>query len=247
MTPDLHYTDSRLARLYDQDCGPDCNAGADSAFYLSLAGPAPQRILDLGCGTGILSNAYAALGHQVTGVDPAAAMLDVARTKPHADHATWVNTPAQSFHSPTRFDLIVMTGHAFQVLLSDADIAATLTVMRDHVAPGGTIAFETRNPAMDWAQRWHGMTLDHLLDGQPVHQSFHVSAENAGHITFRTHYAFPDAALTSESTLRFHDLPAVTAMLAAHGLQIRATFGDWHRAPYDSATSDEIIILAAPA
>jgi SAM-dependent methyltransferase len=240
VTPDLHYTDPRLARLYDLGCG----WGPDSAFYLSLAGPAPQRILDLGCGTGILADAYAALGHNVTGVDPAPAMLAVARGKPQAGRITWVNATAQAFDSPERFDLIVMTGHAFQVLLTDADIAATLAVMRNHLAPGGLIAFESRNPAIDWAHRWHGVTQDHVLDGQTIRQTFRVLARNADRVMFETHYAFADATLTSRSTLRFAGLDVIAGHLRAAGLQVRSLFGDWDRAPFTPAISDEMIFIA---
>jgi SAM-dependent methyltransferase len=240
VTADLHYADPRLARLYDHDCG----WGPDSAFYLSLAGPPPQRILDLGCGTGILCRAYAAQGHIVTGVDPAPAMLDVARTKPHGPRITWVNAPAQSFRNPQPFDLIVMTGHAFQHLLDDADIAAALTVMRDHLAAGGTIAFETRNPNVNWARRWDGHTRDHLLDGQTIRQSFTVRDASADRITFDTRYAFPDTAFISTTTLRFPSHDAVTAMLRTSGLQVRSVLGDWNRSPFDPATSNEMIFIA---
>jgi 2-polyprenyl-3-methyl-5-hydroxy-6-metoxy-1,4-benzoquinol methylase len=240
VTTDLHYTDPRLARLYDLDCG----WGPDSAFYLSLAGIAPQRILDLGCGTGILANAYAALGHSVTGVDPAAAMLDVARAKPQGRRVTWTQATAQSFGSTQRFDLIVMTGHAFQHLLDDADITATITVMRDHLAPGGTLAFETRNPAIDWARRWQGQHTRHTMGRQTIHQTFHVLASDADRITFETRYAFPDATLTSETTLRFAAHATIANLLRAHGLHVRATFGDRNRASFDPATSEEMIFLA---
>jgi 2-polyprenyl-3-methyl-5-hydroxy-6-metoxy-1,4-benzoquinol methylase len=241
VTPDLHYTDPRLARLYDQDCG----WGPDSAFYLALAGYGPLDILDLGCGTGILSNAYAEMGHRVTGVDPAAAMLAVARTKPQADRISWVTSSAQAFRSDRRFDLIVMTGHAFQVLLTDAEISATFLVMRDHLAPGGRIVFETRNPEIDWADRWNGATRDHLLDGQTVRQTYHVRTASAARIAFDTGYAFPDVSLTSTSTLRFSTLQTILTLLAAAGLRVQSVFGDWNSGPYDNLTSEEMIFTAS--
>lgn len=237
--PDLHYTDPRLAQLYDQDNG----WGADSHFYLSVAGPAPIRILDLGCGTGTLCNAYAEHGHTVTGVDPAAAMLDVARTKPLGAGITWVDTPAQSFTTTQKFDLIVMTGHAFQVLVDDADINGTLNTMRDHLAPGGTIAFETRNPNINWALRWHGQTLDHVMNGQNARQSFDVLATSPDRITFATRYVFPDECLISTSTLRMLCSDKVASRCNAARLQVKTVFGNWDSGPYDPATSDEMIFL----
>jgi ubiquinone/menaquinone biosynthesis C-methylase UbiE len=56
----------------------------DAAFYLSLAVPPSRSVLDLVCGTGTLFCALARRGHRVIGVDPAAAMLALARSKPHS-------------------------------------------------------------------------------------------------------------------------------------------------------------------
>ncbi|MGV8074257.1 MAG: class I SAM-dependent methyltransferase [Syntrophobacteraceae bacterium] len=39
----------------------------------------PQRILEVGCGTGIFLDWFARFGHQVSGLDPSSAMLDIAR------------------------------------------------------------------------------------------------------------------------------------------------------------------------
>jgi ubiquinone/menaquinone biosynthesis C-methylase UbiE len=47
----------------------------------SWAGPPPRRVLDVGCGTGVLSLIFAELGHRVTGVDFAAKMLALAQEK----------------------------------------------------------------------------------------------------------------------------------------------------------------------
>lgn len=73
--PDEHYENSKLAAIYDRFCG----WSPDRDFYLALAGDPPQHILDLGCGTGLLCDAYAVRGHVVTGADPTPALLAVAR------------------------------------------------------------------------------------------------------------------------------------------------------------------------
>ena len=49
------------------------------------------------------------------------------------------------------FDLVVMSGHAFQVLLGDDEIRSALAAVRAALVPGGRFAFETRNPpARTW-------------------------------------------------------------------------------------------------
>ena len=150
--PDEHYVNPELAELYDLDSP----WSADRDFYLSQAGPPPQSILDLGCGTGLICNAYAELGHDVTGVDPAPAMLEIARRKPFGVKIDWVMATAQTFRSTKRFDLMIMTGHAFQVLLEDEDVHAAFETIRTHLKPGGKIVFESRNRAVDWAAEWSG-------------------------------------------------------------------------------------------
>lgn len=110
---DIHYQDPRLVELYDLDSGW-C---IDRDFYLSLPGPHSRKILDLGCGTGLLCNAYAKQGHKVTGVDPSRATLEVARRKPQGTNIEWVQCSAELFNSEKRYDLVIMTGHVFQVLL----------------------------------------------------------------------------------------------------------------------------------
>lgn len=147
---DNHYVNPRLAAIYDLDSG----WSADRDFYLNLAGPAVMRILDLGCGTGLICNAYAERGHLVTGLDPSATMLAQARQKPWGSRIEWIESRAQNYQSHKKFDLIIMTGHAFQVLLEEEDLEATMATMANHLAAAGKIVFESRNPRIDWAQRW---------------------------------------------------------------------------------------------
>ena len=149
--PDLHYSHPRLAAVYDHENG----WSPDRDFYLALPERPGSDILDLGCGTGLLCEAYAANGHRVTGVDPAGSMLEVARRKPHGSEVSWVHASAEEFRSDKRFDLIVMTGHAFQVHLTDREIDASMQTMRRHLKPGGRVVFESRNPTIDWARIWN--------------------------------------------------------------------------------------------
>ncbi len=237
--PDLHYDEPALAELYDIDNG----WSEDRDFYLGLAGEAPQTVLDLGCGTGLLSSRYAAAGHVVTGADPSPAMLDVARKQPHGGEIHWVLAGAEHFRGDRRFDLIIMTGHAFQVLETDAAIAVTLSTMRDHLAPGGHAVFESRNPAIDWVNRWHGSSTTYEHKGVPIRQSTEVVGRDGEFITFHQHFAFPDRTLTSTSRLRFAPRATIERLIEDSGLRIDALYGDWHEGPFDPVISDEMVFV----
>ena len=134
------YTDPALTALYDA-LNP---AGDDTAFYLGRAA-AGDRILDIGCGTGLTARLFAERGHEVTGVEPAAAMLAVARNNDVDGRISWVEADARTLDLPQRFDLAIMTGHVFQVFAAD-DASAVLQAAFRHLESGGRLVFDSRNP-----------------------------------------------------------------------------------------------------
>jgi 2-polyprenyl-3-methyl-5-hydroxy-6-metoxy-1,4-benzoquinol methylase len=83
---------------------------AEVDFFSSLfALPAKARILDVGCGTGRHAIEFAKRGHQVTGVDLSAGMLEVARDnaqKAGVD-VTWIHADARDFALDAPFDAAV--------------------------------------------------------------------------------------------------------------------------------------------
>jgi SAM-dependent methyltransferase len=239
----MDYQNAQIAEIYDL-----INPWAkDGNFYLSLAGPRPCSVLDLGCGTGTLCCALAECGHRVTGVDPAAAMLAVARRKPHAEQVEWVESSAQSYKSQQRFDLVVMTGHAFQILLTDADALAVLETMRGHLKEGGKVAFESRNPGVDWVGEWAARPpLVRTLPSGQLLETLEVTGKDKDgeFVSFETGYRFPRMTLTTSSTLRFPSREHVEALITRSGLVVRDVFGDWDAGPFEAARSREIIFIA---
>lgn len=240
--PDRHYENPGIAELYD--LGNPWSADRD--FYVSLARSPGSRILDLGCGTGLLCDAYAALNNDVTGADPSPAMLEIARRKRHGKEIEWVQSCAQNYRSDKLFDLIVMTGHAFQALLEDGDVLATFTTMRKHLDLGGVVAFESRNPAIDWAARWN---YDMALESPRgvVHESRRFVAMEKDRMSFELHYRFPDESFVSRSELRFSSRTEIDASMTACGLRLQSLLGDWAGKAFDETSSHEMIFIARAA
>lgn len=238
------YADTRLAALYDALNPP----GDDTAFYLSLPGQPPQAILDMGCGTGQLACAFAAQGHQVTGADPAAAMLAVARGRPGADRVRWIQADAAGLSGPARFDLIVMTGHVFQLLLDDEDVRAALGTLGRHLAPGGRLAFETRNPEVREWQYWSpGETrerVDTAEGAADVH--YDIRSVTGQLVTYETCIRFPGGEnVTVPDTLRFMDQAELAGFLTEVGLADVSWYGDWDRSPASPASPEFIAVARA--
>jgi ubiquinone/menaquinone biosynthesis C-methylase UbiE len=242
--PRAAYTDPRLAACYDALNPPD----AGDAYYLALAGDRPKAILDMGCGTGRFACALAERGHRVTGADPSPGMMQVARSRPGTERVTWVDSTAAELALAMRFDLIIMTGHVFQVFLSDDDVRATLRALRRHLAPGGKLAFETRNPLVEDWRTWTAAETREAVQVPgigAVEIHYDVTSTDPTLVTFETHFRFaPDDIVVATTTLRFMSRDELAAFLGEAGFTNITWFGNWNRSPI-SATSPEIIVIAA--
>jgi 2-polyprenyl-3-methyl-5-hydroxy-6-metoxy-1,4-benzoquinol methylase len=237
----MEYQDPHIAAIYEK-ANP---LAKDGEFYLSVAGTHSCSVLDLGCGTGTLCCALAQRGHRATGVDPAAAMLALARSKPYAEHVEWVQCSAQDYSSQRHFDLVIMTGHAFQVLLRDDEMLATLETMQRHLNEGGRVAFETRNPHMDWVGAWTGQCR--LLGDGRITEMIKVTDSEGEFISFQTSYVTPRGTLTTNSTLRFPSREHVLELITRSGLMVRDVFGDWSAGSFKPECSREMIFVAEKA
>lgn len=250
---DHQFADARLAALYD--ALHPWGERADFPFYLERAMRAPA-VLDAGCGTGTLLHAVRDAGHRgrLVGLDPAGAMLDRARRRTDVE---WVlgELPAPGWRR--EFDLITMTGHAFQVLVTDEQLRAALAAVREALTGGGRFAFETRNPA---ARDWRRWTPEHAVAavgaaGEPVRMAHRVDrspddddeGEGGGGdlVTFTTTYTSPawERPETSRSTLRFLDADRLGAFLAEAGLVVAERYGDFDGRPL-TGDSPEIVVVA---
>jgi SAM-dependent methyltransferase len=245
--PDRLFSDALLAALYDAFCGRE--ERADFRFYLPLIMSA-DAVLDVGCGTGALLHWAREAGHtgRLVGLDPAEGMLEQARKR---SDVQWILGDLRSVRFDREFDLVVMTGHAFQVFLEDDELRHALATIRAALTEHGRFAFETRNPlAREW-ERWTPDNGVQIVDasGAVVRMETRVEAPVDGDLVrFSVTYTSPgwDWPEVSHSTLRFLDAERLSLFLAGARLEIEQQFGDWDRQPL-SATSPEIITIARRA
>ena len=217
--PDAAFADPRQAVLYD--VFDDDRSDLD--LYVAIAREVgARRVVDIGCGTGSLAVRLAGEGFAVTGIDPAAASLDVARTKPDADRVTWIDGDATALAGlPGEADMVVMTGNVAQVFVSDEDWSETLAGVRAGLRPGGWFVFETRRPEARAWQDWDvAPTAVELPDGRTAVVSRTVTDVDLPLVTFVGSTTIGDEILTSTSTLRFRDREEVERGLLAHGFTV---------------------------
>jgi SAM-dependent methyltransferase len=136
------FFDPRLVAIYDTVCP----IAEYETFYLDLATKlSASSIIDIGCGTGLLTCELANRGHRLIGVEPSNAMLALARRRRCGERVGWIEGDALRL-GEVGSDLAIMTGHVTQFFLDDDGWYSALIAIRKALRPGGHIAFESRNP-----------------------------------------------------------------------------------------------------
>ena len=242
---DDYFDEYEFAELYDHFNG----WMAGDEFYLALAREIGGPVLDLGCGTGMLACRIAAEGLDVTGADPADGMLRVARARPGAERVRWIKCRGQGLDLGRRFDLIYMTGHAFQMLLTDEDAVALLRAVANHLSERGRFAFDTRNPLAEEWRQWtfeRDRTVVATERHGRVEEAADASHDPATGIVSLTHrHRFLDRGTEriGHSRIRFIERDHLARLIAKAGLTLSACYGDWDRQPF-TPNSREIIAVA---
>ena len=234
------YRDPDLAQFYDA-----ANPWRDDFDYCVALASDAGSLLDIGCGTGELAAALAP-GRRVTGVDPAAAMLDIARARPGGEAVNWVHADARSVRLEDRFDLVVLTGHAYQVFLTDDDQRAVLATIAAHLSPAGRFIFDTRNPALmtwkNWVRPKSTHEFDHPRLGRIEAWTEHRYDDDTSVLTYRNGYRVLDGGreYSASAQIRYTPLDTVAAMIGEAGLAVDQWLGDWKGNPYDPSARDII-------
>lgn len=237
------YNDADFVQFYDIE-NQDGRDDFDWCIRLARQG---GSILDLGCGTGQLATELAERC-SVTGVDPASAMLDVARRRIGGDKVDWVLADARTARLGRRFDLVLLTGHVFQVFLTAEDQRAVLRTIAQHLAPGGRFIFDTRNPAakawLEWTPQRSERMVEHPSLGT-VRAWYDADYDAAtGVATYSTSYEIPGGrpVLSAESKIAFPKKDDLAGMLDENGLLVEQWLGDWQGEPYTAASAEIIPI-----
>jgi SAM-dependent methyltransferase len=245
---DKLYEDVDLAQFYDLDNGwtPGALSSKDRARDC-------LSVLDLGCGTGMLA-ADLALGgrRRVAGVDPAKPMLDIARERPGGDQVRWVEGDARTIRLEERFDLVVLTGHAFQVFLTEEDQIAVLETIANHLAPMGRFIFDSRNPLsrewLEWTPGLSRRSFTHPDLGEVLAWNDVSYDEQTSIATYETVYELMSDGrrFQAQSSIAFSPQARLAAMIEQTGLEVVEWLGGWSGEPYTPASPEIIPVGGLP-
>ena len=234
--------DPRLVDLYDVD-NPD---GPDHDFYRALADECGARsVLDLGCGTGMLTVTLARDGWRVVGVDPSRSMLSFARRRDDADGVEWVEGDSSAAPAGP-FDLVLMTGNVVQHIPDD-EWPRTLGDLRARMRTGGTLSFESRNPAFREWESWSSAPARRDTPHGILTEWMDVEVVDDRVVRFRAHNRFASGeTVVEEQSLVFRDRGEITSDLAAAGFAVDRIAGEWDGTACDGKSRVMIFVARAP-
>lgn len=151
--------------LYDL-VGDNIPYGLD--FYVALARQANGPVLDVACGTGRILIPCLQAGVDIEGLDLYEPMLQRLRKKAAALGLTprLHQADMSDFSVPRRFALVMIPFNAFIHNMTQESQIRCLTLCREHLSPGGLLAFDTFFPAMEYVSTPPGTRV---LEGEIPH------------------------------------------------------------------------------
>jgi SAM-dependent methyltransferase len=239
------FSDPRLVAIYD--IVNAYTGDSQPRFYSQLAAEiGAKSIVDLGCGTGLITCELAKQGYKLIGIDPAPAMIEMARRRECAGRVRWIVGDAGHI-GESDAHLAIMTGHVAQFFLTDESWRAALVALHHALRPGGRLSFESRNPSVREWESWTRNAKKSVNDPTVgwIETWSELQGVQDGIVSYAIHYLFVNTGevLVAPSKLRFRTKDELTTSLASAGFAVEHIYGDWDRRPA-GARSSELIVVA---
>jgi SAM-dependent methyltransferase len=219
-----------LAYVHDQGYGRHADQSAPGILAL-LEPVRGGAVLEIGCGSGLLTRHLVAAGHRVIATDSSPAMLELARAAvPGAEEIRALVLPGDPVPP---VDAIVGVGHVMNYLPDLDGIHSGLDALADALRPGGVLA-------LDLAELSYGVTRRgdppkaRVEDDWAIITEFSQPSPDRFDRAITTFVRAPDGCYRRSD--EFHtnillDIPTVLDRLRQHGVTASAqdSFGDPRR------------------
>ncbi len=224
-----------------------------------------MQILELAAGSGRICIPLAAAGHDVTGVDNDAAMLERARAAwtGHGGGRSVGATPGSlrliehdltTLDLPSRFDLVFIALNSFLLLDGRAAQERALKVMRAHLAPGGRAIIDVWTPSHEDLDLYDGrQVLDWVRTDPETNErvakttvAHYDAATYTAHLTTTFDVESDGAATRSvirDDAITFIEAAELLELAGRAGLEPEQVLGDYDGTAWSEA-SERVVLIA---
>jgi SAM-dependent methyltransferase len=222
------YYRENLALVHHQ--GFSNHAAACAPGILDLLKPvlaAGGLVLELGCGSGLLTRELVAAGHRVVATDASPAMLELAaQTVPQGAVIQRLTLPDDPIPEA---DAIVSVGHALNYLPDEDSLDRALTAIAGALRPRGVLALDLCDLAWG-AARMNAPNFSRVTDDWAIITEFSVPAPNRFVRQMAVFARAADGSWRRDDERHDNvlvDTSLIPARLARQGVnaQVRASFG----------------------
>jgi SAM-dependent methyltransferase len=239
------------ARWYDLSINWEARLNRELPVLQDVFGPPGDLgLLDAACGTGRHITAMVAAGYRVTGVDLSDDMLAVAR-KHLAEQGVTAPLIRAAFDAvpsvPHRFDGIYCLGNSLAATGSAEAARGSLAALASVLCPGGRLFVQilnfeklrTEKPAL----RGPRVTIVNGVEYVSLRLfSFRGNAVEVTNVTMWKDQTWRQHAGTG--SLYAISGAEMTDWCRSSGLQVDALYGNYARQPFDTASSNDLIVVA---
>ncbi len=229
----------------------------DLPFWLSLAHQTGGPVLDLGSGSGVVSDALVKAGFKVDGLDRNFEMLTfLKKTSPQETQGKFnvIQGDMTSFHLAKAYGLIILACNTLSTLPMK-DMQRTFSLVYRHLRPGGLFAADLPNPSILRELPSEGeiefeTSFDHPITGYPV-QVYSAWQRRGNEAVISWHYdhLFPNGRVerTTQRTKHFiYELKEYLDGLECAKLQVVSLYGDFQRNEYYPDSAQLILVARRP-
>ncbi|MEL7040637.1 MAG: class I SAM-dependent methyltransferase [Pseudomonadota bacterium] len=243
----IEFTAATFGELYADEYDDLHDPGTTEesvALIGELAGS--ETMLELAIGTGRMALPLAAKGHQISGIDGSAEMLDKLKAKPGGSQIPTLLGDFADVGLPGPFGFVFLVFNTLFNLTSQADQIRCFENVAARLVPGGRFLIETFVPDLTGFENHQRV--------RPLHVGGHsVAFEIARHDPVRQVLEMQRVRIKGGSTT-LHPLPMryawpaeIDLMAQLAGLDLDSRWGGWQREPFTANSEMHVSVYRKPA
>ena len=231
---------SAFASIYDELMNDIPYDAYVELLDLASTGVSGKKVLDIGCGTGLLSAMLAKKGADVTAIDLSADMLEVAshRAQSLSLDIKFIEQPMQRLEVEDTFDAAIISIDSLNYVIEQQDVLETFRRIYGALRTGGVLLFDVHSLFkmdeifLEGPFVFDNRSITYVWQTAPGDQEHSIYSELAFFVKQQdgSYQRFDEVHMQ-----RSFAVPEYVHMLEQAGFQIERIFADWE----DEAPEEE--------